>query len=314
MITNNDFTFIAGRGGNGLASFYPKKKSGPDGGSGGVGGNIYIVIDNNVHSLDILFQKKTYKAGEGQVGGKNQKIGRNGEDLIVRFPKGTVLESVDSKEKIVLWEQKEKILLCKGGKGGLGNYFLKNPRNTTPKYFLPGLSGMRKTFKIYFRIPNEVALVGLSNSGKTSLLNAITNAKGLITDYPYATREPNLGVYDKKIIIDLPPVTKDGFNGKGFGADFLGHLEYSKLLCFCISATSEDPVTDFETIKEEIKIYNKTFLRKKIVIVLTKIDEITPLKLEEIKKDLKKYKKVVIPVSILEEKSLIKLKKRLDKI
>lgn len=303
-----EITLKAGNGGDGKVSFFPGKRSGPSGGSGGDGGNLYIKASPHVTNLNNLIGKKLIKSGDGDMGGINGKTGAKGDDFELKLPIGSQLIDTQTSEEFELLLENEKILICKGGKGGKGNAELKSPSNTTPAWAQKGESGQSRHFKIIVKMIADFGLIGLPNAGKSSLLNELTNANVKVADYPFTTLEPNLGVYKGKVLADIPGLIEGAHEGKGLGINFLKHIEKVRLLIHCISTESEDLIKDYQTIVAELENFNPTLSKKKQIILLTKSDL---LDIKEIKQKvllLKKLQLVAIPVSILDQESLNKVR------
>lgn len=316
LIDEVDLIFKAGHGGAGRASFYPGKKSGPDGGNGGVGGNIYIKVTSDLTALNQFSKTKFLKAENGENGGGNKKTGRNGKDLIITLPLGTSLINESTEEEIELNNLDQEILLCKGGLGGRGNFEFRSSTNTTPRNAEAGLEGEEKSFKVVLKLIAEYGLIGLPNAGKSSLLNELTETNVKTAEYPFTTLEPNLGVLQSrigsKIIADIPGLIAGASSGKGLGINFLKHIEKVKLLLHCISAFSEDVMSDYKTVQTELKNFNPELLEKEEIIVLTKSDLVSKEELLEKIKTLKKFKKEILGVSIYDLDSLQNLRKFLE--
>lgn len=298
----------AGKGGDGKVSFFPGKKSGPSGGNGGDGGNLFIVADSNISNLNHLIGKNIISAEDGKMGDINQKTGADGKDLEIKLPIGTLLIDTQTAEEIELTFDNQKVLVCKGGKGGKGNAELKSPSNTTPKIAEKGSLGQKRHFKIILRMIADFGLIGLPNAGKSSLLNELTNASVKVSDYPFTTLEPNLGALNGKIIADIPGLIEGASKGKGLGINFLKHIEKVKLLLHCISSESENLAYDYKVIMQELEEFNLELIKKRQIILLTKSDLLSSKDLTKKVKLLKRFQKEVYPVSILDTESLNKLK------
>jgi GTP-binding protein len=201
--------------------------------------------------------------------------------------------------------------MCKGGLGGRGNFELKSSNNTTPMHAQKGLPGESKSFKADLKFLAEYGLVGLPNSGKSSLLNELTNAEAEVGNYPFTTLETNLGVLNKKIIADIPGLIEGASSGKGLGLKFLKHIEKVKMILHCVAADSDDVIRDYGVIEKELASYDETLISKNKIILLTKKDLVDDKTLSVQIKKLKKYKYPVIAVSIHDWDSLQNLLKSL---
>ena len=297
-----------GHGGAGRVAFFRNRK-GPSGGNGGPGGNVYAVASSNLTQLETFISKIKYIGENGGPGGPNQRTGKYGDDLLIKVPSGTTFVDVVTKGEITINEKNPKILLCKGGLGGLGNSAFKSPTNRIPQHAEQGHEGQERNFKLILRLIANFGLIGLPNAGKSSLLNKLTSANVRTANYPFTTLEPNLGVYNGKILADVPGLIEGASTGKGLGIKFLKHIEKVDVFFHCISVESQYLAAEYKTVINELKTYNSRLLEKKSIILLTKIDLIDDLEITRKVKELKKFNKDVLAVSIYNEDSLKKLKK-----
>lgn len=302
--------FQAGNGAAGKASFYPGYTSGPDGGNGGNGGNIYLIVTSDLTKLNQFLGIKTRKAEDGQPGRKLRKTGRKGKDITITLPLGCILTDQDTGEVTELNNVHQKVLICKGGHGGKGTYDLRSPSNTTPLRAEPGEPGQKRNLKIVLKLIADYGLIGLPNAGKSSLLNELTSANVKVANYPFTTLEPNLGVMGKKVLADIPGLIEGASWGKGLGIKFLKHIEKVNLLLHCLSTESKNVEADYQIVREELRKFNPLLTEKPEIILLTKSDLATVDELANKQKILQKYGQV-LPVSILDDKSLEKLRKLL---
>ncbi len=298
----------AGNGGPGKVSFFPGKHSGPDGGNGGQGGDLYVKASSYMTNLNKFLGKHIIAAANGVPGGSNNRAGAKGEDLRINLPLGSLLIDTEKNEEFELTKEGQEILLCIRGKGGKGNSEFKSSSNTAPMYAQKGLKGQKRHFKILLRMIADFGLIGLPNAGKSSLLNELTNAKAEVASYPFTTLQPNLGVLNKKVIADIPGLIEGASDGKGLGIKFLKHIEKVRLLLHCISSESEDVIADYKTVIKELKKYNLRLLDKPQIILLTKSDLVSQRDLEKKIKKIKKFQKEVISISIHDWESLERLK------
>lgn len=310
LIDEASIRIKGGHGGAGKVSFRPGKKSGPDGGNGGKGGDVYVVGTSDLTSLNQFSKDKFLSAENGSQGGSNNKSGRDGNDLLITLPLGTEIIDKQNDEKISITEKGQKILVCKGGIGGKGNFELKSSRRTTPEFAQKGLEGEDKNLDLVIKILADFGLIGLPNAGKSSLLNELTKAEAKIGDYPFTTLEPNLGVLNGKIIADIPGLIEGASEGRGLGIKFLKHIEKVSILLHCISAESKNLEQDYKVVMNELRNFSEELISKKQIILLTKIDLVDKKHLEEKVNSLKKIKHAVIPVSIYEWDSLQNLIKQ----
>ena len=309
LLDHTVVTFEAGHGGAGKVSYYPRENAGPDGGNGGKGGDIYAVGISDLTALNQFSHRKLIQAPNGQPGDGNRMFGKDGEDIEIKFPIGTKLVEQETKETFEINQVGDRVLICKGGLGGRGNFEFKSPRRTTPMFAQKGLQGDNKTFIIDLSLIADFGLIGLPNSGKSSLLNELTKANVKVANYPFTTLEPNLGVIGKKVIADIPGLIEGASQGKGLGIKFLKHIEKVEILLHCISLESEDLLQDYKLIRTELGNFNQDLLTKKEIIILTKSDLVTEEILKEKIKQLKDTKKEIIIISIYNWDSLETLKK-----
>lgn len=316
MFIDDIIIFVAaGDGGRGAVAFNKNAKSlGPVGGSGGNGGNIYI---EGVADLGILRQfrfKRKFFAQNGE-NGKGQFIdGKDGKDLVLKVPTGTVIHNLENNNEQEIISIGQSLLVAKGGQGGKGNFHFRSSRNTSPTEFQEGTPGEKNNLQLELKLIADIGLIGLPNAGKSSLINELTNAKSKVAHYQFTTLEPNLGAYHELVLVDIPGLIEGASSGKGLGIKFLRHIERTKILFHLVSSESSDPAKDYKTIKQELESYNKTLLNKKEYLFLTKSDI---EKSRDIKKKLavlKKLNKDVMSVSIYDFDSIEKVKKILNLI
>jgi len=272
---------IAGRGGSGSISFRREKyipKGGPDGGNGGRGGNIIIIGDSNLRTLQDFRYRKKYIAPNGSPGSSNSKSGKNGDDIIIKIPLGTLIKD-NSKNKIIadIINDNQEFVICKGGKGGKGNINYKSSTHQTPRYAQDGMVGGSGTFNFELKLLADVGLVGLPNAGKSTLLSSLSQARPKVADYPFTTIQPHLGIvkYDdfrSFVMADIPGIINGASKGKGLGHQFLKHIERNKILLFLIDSLDKNPQKTFNELKKELKDFNSDLLMKPIILIRTKSD------------------------------------------
>jgi len=296
----------SGKGGNGCISFRREKYiefGGPDGGSGGKGGDIIFEGCSSLNTLIDFRYKQHYKAQKGNDGSGKNCTGSKGENIIIKVPIGTQIISDVDKETILqdITKDGEKVLFLKGGNGGFGNTHYKNSMEQAPRRANPGLEGEEIWVWIRLKILADAGLLGLPNAGKSSLLSAITNAKPKIGNYPYTTLAPQLGIirnYDQEIILaDIPGLINDAHKGVGIGTRFLGHIERCKLLLHIIDATSEDHIESYQSIIKELTAYGKGLKDKKQILIISKADLIEKKQLNKIVKKIENFTKSSVIVS-----------------
>lgn len=306
LIDEVDITIQAGKGGDGLVHFYTDRwrpKGGPDGGNGGDGGSIYFRAVSDISRLQQFRHEKEYSAPAGQNGGANQRTGKNGEDLTIDLPVGSVV-TYDNGTSIELTQPGEVVMAAKGGRGGKGNHHYRSATNQTPQEHQLGTVPPIRRLHIQLKLIADVGLIGLPNAGKTSLLNELTSANAKVANYAFTTLEPNLGVTKgSKIIADIPGLIEGASEGKGLGYKFLKHIERTRLLVHCLATDSPDPLKDYQTIRHELENYSSNLSQKPEIVIITKSDLLEP---KELKKLMTKTK-AVLATSIADDESLKKL-------
>ncbi|MEK7152298.1 MAG: GTPase ObgE [Patescibacteria group bacterium] len=295
----------AGDGGNGVVRWLhvkSKEFGGPSGGDGGRGGNVYLRAVRDVHLLSKYRTKKEFLAENGQSGQSDSCHGSDGKDLDILLPIGSIVTNLKTGKKVSLQEEGERLLLLKGGFGGRGNESFKSSTNRSPEDWTPGRPGEEGDFYIEVELIADIGLIGLPNAGKTSLLNALTSARGKVGDYPFTTLEPNLGECYGFIISDIPGLIEGAAEGKGLGHKFLRHVRRTKILVHLISLENEDPIETYKIVRQELKAFDPELLNKKEIIVFTKTDLIEdPAHLEKILKKMKKIAPVVFAISLYDD-------------
>lgn len=323
----------AGKGGNGVVRWRQEKfipKGGPAGGDGGRGGNFKVRAVRDINILSKYKAKKKFKAENGQDGGGSALHGKNGEDLILEFPVGSIITNIDTEEIWQLLKEGEEFSLLRGGYGGYGNLHFKSSTNTTPKESNKGGVGESGNFNIELELIADIGLIGYPSAGKSSLLNMITNADAKVGNYDFTTLDPNLGDFYGYIIADLPGLIEGASEGKGLGIKFLRHIKRTKMLAHLVSLENEKPLTVYKEIRKELEKYDKDnslgtdgLSKKDEIIILTKSDILDKEKLiEKKKKEFEKYfekekskkKKKIFVLSLYDDLSIKNLKDNLIKI
>lgn len=305
----------AGSGGRGAVQFSKTKMTlGPVGGSGGRGASIYLEGVSNITALAPLASRKSIRASDGDNGGRQLTDGRDGPDLLVPVPTGTRAITVGTGEVREINEVGERLLVAAGGRGGRGNYLFRSATNTSPEQFEEGKPGEEATLRLELRLIANIGLVGLPNAGKSSLLNELTAAHSKVGNYPFTTLEPSLGSYYGLIIADIPGLIEGAATGKGLGVKFLKHIERTKTLFHLVSAESSDVVRDYTIVRDELAQYNPELLEKREYVLLSHADMVEPDELEQKLKQLRKVSGSVTPVSIIDDSSLLEVKKILNEV
>ena len=272
---------IAGHGGKGAVHFRREKfvpKGGPDGGDGGRGGHIIFTADTNLHTLQDVRYRKRYAAENGGSGGGSRKTGKNGSDINILVPVGTIIREKGAKNILAdLSHDKDQVTVCKGGIGGKGNIRFKSSTNRAPRKAQPGEPGESGIYEIELKVLADVGLVGKPNAGKSTLLSAISSARPKIADYPFTTLEPNLGIvkygdYNSFVMADIPGLIEGASSGKGLGHKFLRHIERNKVLLYLIDSQDETPLKTFEALQKELLQFNPDLGIKPVYICRTKSD------------------------------------------
>ena len=276
-----EITCASGKGGSGAVTFRREKfvpKGGPSGGDGGKGGSVIFVADQNLHTLQDIRYKKSYQAENGAPGSSNQKTGRAGEDMCIPVPLGTLIREKDTRRvEADLITDGEEYIACPGGNGGKGNARFKTATRQTPRHAQKGRRGEKRNFTIELKVLADVGLVGLPNSGKSTLLSVVSSARPKIADYPFTTLQPHLGIvkygeYQSFVMADIPGLIEGASEGKGLGHQFLKHIERTKLLLFLIDTMEQDPDNTYELLLQELLNHNPDLSKRKQIIVRTKID------------------------------------------
>ncbi len=274
---------------------------GPNGGDGGNGGNIILVADENMNTLVDYNNKKIYRAEDGGKGTGDNSTGKNGEDLVLKVPSGTIIINQESKEQLCdLKKHGQKFIVARGGKGGKGNDRFKSSINRTPRFAETGEDGQKCKIILELKLVADIGIIGFPSSGKSTLISRISNAKPKIADYPFTTLIPNLGVvdmstFDKRIkdsfvVADIPGLIEGAHKGKGLGHKFLKHVSRTEALIHLIDPTRNN-IEDFKIINSELKAFDERLAEKKQIIAVTKADTITDENIGELVKNLKKSNK-----------------------
>ncbi len=288
----------AGKGGNGCVSFRRERgvpRGGPDGGRGGDGGSIYLISDENLHTLAFFRFHPINKARKGAHGEGGNRQGKRGEDLFLQVPVGTIIREKDKQEVLFDFVSSDKkFLVVKGGKGGRGNASFASPTHQSPREWGEGQLGEEKEFILELKLIADVGLVGFPNVGKSTLISKISAAKPAIANYPFTTLVPNLGVVDidelrSFVIADIPGLIEGAHQGHGLGTKFLKHVERTKILLHLIDVspyTGRDPVQDYRIVRKELEAFSPKLVKRHQILAANKIDLLEEKKdgLEDLKK------------------------------
>lgn len=336
MVDYAQIIIRAGKGGDGSVHFRREKfepKGGPDGGNGGDGGSVYIETDTNLNTLQNFRFKKKFEAENGGEGRGEKMSGKDGEDITLLVPVGTLVRQVINGDKRIIADLDKpgiRMRLAKGGKGGFGNWHFRGPTNQTPMEAEKGQPGEEKELILELKLLADVGLVGLPNSGKSTLLSVLTKARPKIADYAFTTLEANLGVYEGRegktlVLADIPGLIEGAHEGKGLGGQFLRHVERTKFIIHVVAVNAargendgrglgEKLTEDYRTIREEMEKYNPALNAKEEQIVLAKTDIMTEEEIGEVETAFKKQKKEIMAVSAATGAGMEELKRVLDKL
>ena len=288
LVDEAEITVTAGNGGNGCVGFRREKfipLGGPDGGDGGDGGSVWLEATENLNTLVDFRHQKQFRAQRGENGMGQQRYGKGGEDAVIRVPVGTLVINVDTDEVIGdLTRHGDRLLVAKGGKGGLGNMHFKSSVNRTPRKATPGEEGEQRTLKLELKLLADVGLLGFPNAGKSTLIRAVSAATPKVADYPFTTLYPNLGVVSVEparsfVIADIPGLIEGAADGAGLGALFLRHIQRTRLLLHLVEIEpldGSDAVAQVRAIERELAKFDAGLLDKPRWLLLNKADLLTP--------------------------------------
>lgn len=298
----------AGRGGDGVVrwlSLKGKEYSGPAGGNGGDGGDVYIRGVRDMNLLSRYRGEKKFQAEDGHPGESRGKAGSRGKDMVVDLPVGSVVRNTQTGEVYELIKEDEQKLILKGGRGGAGNAVFKSSVNRSPTESLPGGMGEEADIYIELRLIADAGLIGLPNAGKTSLLNALTGATGKVGSYAFTTLDPNLGMLYGSVLADIPGLIEGAAEGKGLGFKFLRHVARTRLIVHCVSLESETPEKDYKVVRDEISRFeNRILADRPEIVLLTKADTKTQKEIESVASLFTKSGKEVYSVTVLDDESV----------
>ena len=325
FIDEANVTLKAGDGGKGAATFRREKFipfGGPDGGDGGNGGSVYALGDENISDLERYMYSPEVRAEDGGSGAGRNKTGASGKDAVMRVPPGTIIIDPETDSIVAeILRHGEKILIMRGGKGGLGNTHFKSSTNRAPRQFTYGTDGESGEFKLVLKTIADAGMVGYPNAGKSSLVGLLTPARPKVGAYPFTTLHVNIGTleypetYERLKLADIPGLIDGASENRGLGHKFLRHIERCKVLLLVIDMAGTDgrkPADDYKSLIGELGLYSEGLLKKPMIVAANKMDE--PAAVKNLKSFKRKYPKLdVIPVSCLTEEGIENLKKEIYK-
>lgn len=269
----------AGKGGDGAMSFRREKfvpHGGPDGGNGGQGGDVYLVVDPHLNTLFPFRRRRHFRATAGGNGRGKKQAGKKGEDLFLPVPPGTIVHQASGEFLADLTPPQEQVLVARGGRGGRGNAVFATPTHQVPRLREKGEPGEEQWLLLELKLIADVGIMGLPNAGKSTLLSQITRARPKIADYPFTTLSPNLGVVELEdhsfVVVDIPGLIEGAHKGKGLGHNFLRHIERTRLLVHLLDGSSLNPIQDYETLRRELVLFKPELAEKLQVVAVNKMD------------------------------------------
>jgi len=271
----------SGRGGAGVIHFRREKyvpRGGPDGGDGGKGGDVILVVEPKLNTLSSFRRQRHFRAEDGGRGGGNNKTGRNGDDEVIHVPPGTIVRDETTGEilgDLVVADQ--RLAICMGGRGGRGNASFATSRNQTPRVAEKGEPGEERWVHLELRLIADIGIIGVPNAGKSTLLASLTNARPKIADYPFTTLQPNLGVADvgdeiSLVLADIPGLIEGAHRGEGLGFEFLRHIKRTRVLIHLIDGSAADPRADFSQVNAELALFDERIAAKPQIVAINKLD------------------------------------------
>ncbi len=299
----------SGKGGNGMVHFRREKyvpRGGPDGGDGGKGGDLILEARHTVSSLIAFRHTMRFAAEDGKGGGSNNKYGKSADDLIVPVPLGTVVYDAVTGDLLGdLTAHGQRLLVCKGGRGGRGNTHFKSSKNQVPRTGEKGEPGEEKRLRLELKLIADIGIIGVPNAGKSTLLSVLTNAKPEIAPYPFTTIQPNLGVAEidadtSVVLADIPGLIEGASQGVGLGHDFLRHIQRTRVLIHLLDGMAEDPLADFSQTNTELSLFDENLGKKPQIVAVNKIDQPEAQeRLAKLKKEMKKRGVELLAISAM---------------
>ncbi len=272
---------VSGTGGNGVVHFRREKyvpRGGPDGGDGGAGGDVVLVVSTHLNTLASFHRQHLFKAEDGAHGGGKNQTGKSGQPLYIPIPPGTIVYDDDSGELLVdMVSNEQEYVVARGGKGGRGNARYASSRNQAPRMAEKGEPGVELQLRLELKLLADVGIIGLPNAGKSTFLSAVTNARPKIADYPFTTLTPNLGVADlddevQLVLADIPGLIEGAHAGHGLGSQFLRHIQRTKVLIHMIDGSALEPLLDYAQIMAELALFDPHLTAKPQIVAINKID------------------------------------------
>ena len=317
FIDNSEIYVSSGKGGDGIIHFRREKyvpRGGPDGGDGGKGGDIIFEVKSGLNTLATFRHHRRYLADNGKRGGRNNRFGKSGEDLIIHVPAGTLIYDTDTDVLLGdLTEEGQQLLICEGGRGGRGNPHFKNSRHQAPRTAEKGEPPVEKNIRLELKLIADIGLIGVPNAGKSTLLTSLTNAQPKIGAYPFTTLIPNLGVatyaeFESVVLADIPGLIEGASEGVGLGHEFLRHIQRTRVLIHLLDGMGEDPIADFSQINTELSLFDPKLGEKPQIVAFNKIDQPEVAeRWEEVKTTLEKRGHEVMSISALARTDIRKL-------
>jgi len=273
---------VSGKGGNGVVHFRKEKyvpRGGPDGGDGGAGGDIILVVSTHLNTLNSFRKQRIFRAEKGANGGGKNQTGKSGDDLRIKVPQGTLVYDENTDELLAdLVSDGQEFIIAHGGRGGRGNARYASSRNQAPRMAEKGEPGIERHLRLELKLLADVGIVGLPNAGKSTFLAAVTNARPKIADYPFTTLTPNLGVAElnmdvQLVLADIPGLIEGAHEGFGLGFQFLRHIQRTRVLIHMIDGGAEEPLLDYAQILSELALFDSALKEKPQIIVINKVDQ-----------------------------------------
>lgn len=309
---------FSGKGGNGIVHWLHLKgmaKGGPDGGDGGRGGDVVLEGVRDLGALAQYRYEKEFNAEPGESGRGRLQTGSDGKEAVLKIPVGTTAHVVHTGEEYDIREEGQRVVIFVGGSGGKGNARFRGPTNQNPFQQTDGKPGKGGDIRLTLKLIADAGLVGLPNAGKSSLLNALTNAKSKVGAYPFTTLEPALGDFYGRILADIPGLIEGASDGRGLGIKFLKHVERTGILLHLVSVDQEDPLAAYREVRKEVEAFDHGLAGKREIVILSKIDLATPGE-RETKRELleRETGREVLEVSAIDPESLKAFGDRLTKV